>query len=102
MRRNIFTPEEKKAWNDKYIITYDPAIGIICESRKNHQRTIHSPEFGFIMATDNRHVTITKTDIDIWKDHFYPAVTLLDVHDAISILVNTEQEITEENIRKYI
>jgi hypothetical protein len=54
------------------------------------------------MATDNRHVTITKTDIDIWKDHFYPAVTLLDVHDAISILVNTEQEITEENIRKYI
>lgn len=101
MRCKIFTNEELKFWNERYNIWIENDM-IFKQSTKNSQTTAHSLDKSFLLATPNKRVTMTVEDINWWKNQFYGAYTLVEVHYAISVLKNTYQKITVENIENLL
>jgi hypothetical protein len=113
MRRNILMDDELKGLNDKYEFTYDGGY-VVARSKATNQKTVHSPKFSFIISVVNtkplisvadvavRHVVITPEDCLIWIGGFIGRATLPDVHNAISILLNTNEKVTADNVAKYL
>lgn len=72
---------------------------IMVESVGYDRKVLQSVNKSFSLNTPIRRVTISKEAIDMWIDHFILEHTLIEVQNALSILIVTHQATTVEEVR---
>ncbi len=76
--------------NNKYILVY-------CSNYPN-RKTIHSVDSGFSISTNRRKLKISKKAIDLWIEKYKDKYTLAEVQNALSSLIVTYQNISDESV----
>lgn len=76
--------------NNKYVLVY-------CANYPN-RKTIHSAESGFSISTNRRKLKISKKAIDLWINKYKDKYTLPEVQNALSSLIVTYQNVSEESV----
>lgn len=65
-------------------------------------KTLHTIDKSFSLKTKLRRVTISKDAIDLWIEKYQSKYSLIEVQAAISRLIVTYQDLTEDEIAKQL
>lgn len=63
-----------------------------------NRKVVHSINENFILSTKVRKVTVTKDAIEQWIKYYKDDYSLIEVQNAINILIVTYQPVNKENI----
>lgn len=104
MAKNLkaLSDEEKDWLNNNYNIIFKPDIGFIVNRTGYDRRVIHDAGKKFILSTPIRKITISKLAQDLWVNKYQDKYTLIDVQSAISTLIVTYQDLSDEDINKQL
>lgn len=100
MAKNIkaLTDDEKDWLNENYSIKYNPDVGIIVSKNGYNRRVIHDRGQSFSINSEVRKITISKDAQELWINKYLDKYTLIDVQAAISTLIVTYQDLTDDEI----
>lgn len=103
MQNNLkaLTPAEFEYINNKYTFELSDS-DIVVSTKGFNRKTIHSIDEGFSINTPIRKVKFSKRAIDLWKDIFKDKYTLVEVQNALSILLIMKQDDSVESIEKQL
>lgn len=63
-----------------------------------NRKTLHIVSEPFTLSTKVRKITITTQAINLWIDKYKDNYSLMEVQNAINLLIITYQDVTEQNI----
>lgn len=68
--------------------------------KSNHRKTLHAKDesFSLLLPLERRRLKITKKAIDLWSTSFINEYSLVEVQNAINVLLVTSQPVKETTV----
>lgn len=105
---HILSADDHKYFNDKYMFIIN-GDSVLVQIKDYNRTTAHPLDKSFALKTLVRKLTISKEALSIWSTNFYrnqkyqtitkeDMYTLIDIQNAINMLIVAYQAITFENV----
>ena len=100
---NVFNEDLLKELNDMYDVYLENDKIVVKGKIRINRKTYHSKDKNFKINfyRQNRVMTVTKQAIDYWME-MSQSVSLINIQNAINVLIVTYQEITLDNVKKIL